>query len=71
MDKDFIVVRFADFGDSSLNITIVYFTNTVDYDAHLAVKERINLAIMKKLEELGLSFAFPSRTVYLEGKAKE
>ncbi len=66
IDKDFFVVRFTDFGDSSLNIEIIYFTVTVDYDAHLAVKEKINLAIMRKIEELGLSMAFPSRTVYIK-----
>ncbi len=66
IDKDFFVVRFTEFGDSSLNIEIIYFTVTVDYDAHLAVKERINLAIMRKIEELSLSIAFPSSTVYIK-----
>ncbi len=66
IDKDFILVRFDDFGDSSLNIAIIYFTNTVDYDAYLAVKEKINLGIMRKLVELDLSMAFPSRTIYIK-----
>ena len=65
VDKEFVLVRFTDFGDSSLNISIIYFTNTVDYDAYLAVKEKINLSIMRKIDELDLSMAFPSRTVYL------
>ena len=66
VDKDFYVVRFVEFGESSLNIEVIYFTVKVDYDAHLEVKERINLAIMRKIEELGLSMAFPSRTVYIK-----
>ena len=66
VDKDFIVVRFNDFGDSSLNIKIINFTITIDYDLHLAVKEKINLAIMRKIEEMGLEFAFPSRTLYIK-----
>jgi len=65
VDKSFILVRFTDFGDSSLNISIIYFTNTIEYDGYLAVKEKINLDIMRKLVELGLSMAFPSRTVYI------
>ena len=65
IDDDFILVRFNDFGDSSLNISIIYFTKVIDYDGHLAVKEKINLDIMRKLVELGLSMAFPSRTVYI------
>jgi len=64
IDKEFILVRFTDFGDSSLNISVIYFTNTIEYDGYLAVKEKINLGIMRKIDELGLSIAFPSRTVY-------
>jgi len=66
IDKDFILVRFDDFGDSSLNISVIYFTNAVDFDGHLAVKEKINLGIMRKIKELGLSIAFPSRTIYIK-----
>lgn len=65
VDNGFIVVRFTDFGDSSLNISIIYFTNTTDYQKYLEIKEKINLEIMRKIDELGLSIAFPSRTVYL------
>jgi len=65
VDKEFILVRFNDFGDSSLNISVIYFTNSIGYDEYLAVKEEINLGIMRKIDELGLSIAFPSRTVYL------
>jgi MscS family membrane protein len=67
VDKEFIVVRFSDFGDSSLNISVIYFTATADYEEYLAIKERVNLAIMRAVDELGLSIAFPTRTLYLEG----
>ena len=70
IDKDFILVRFTDFGDSSLNISVIYFTKTIEYDGYLAVKEKINLGIMRKIDELGLSIAFPSRTVYLVNETK-
>lgn len=67
IDKEFIVVRFTEFGDSSLNILVIYFTKTADYQEFLKVKERVNLGIMRELEALGLSIAFPTRTVYFEG----
>jgi MscS family membrane protein len=67
VDQDFIVVRFSDFGDSSLNITVIYFTATADYEEYMAIKEQVNLAIMRAVDALGLSIAFPTRTVYLEG----
>jgi len=46
----------------------VHFT---DFAVHVATKERINLAIMRKLDELGLSMAFPTQTVYFEGEVAE
>lgn len=66
VDPEFIVVNFSDFGDSSLDITVIYFVKGIDYKEYLATKERINLAIMRKLEELGLSIAFPTRSIYIE-----
>jgi len=69
VDKEYIVVRFTEFGDSSLNILVYYFTTAVGFADHAATRERINLAIMRTLENLGLSIAFPTHTVYLEGQA--
>lgn len=60
------MVFFSGFGDSSLNVLVNYFVKTGDMEKHLAVKQELNLAIMRKLAELGLVVAFPSRTVYLE-----
>ncbi len=60
-----ILVRFTEFGESSLNIFIYYFSKTIDWDEHLAVRERMNLEIMKIINEMGLEIAFPTRTLYL------
>jgi MscS family membrane protein len=68
VDNDLCIVRFTDFGDSSLDILVNYFTTVTAWDDHLAIREKINLAIMRKLDELGLSIAFPTRTLYLEGE---
>jgi MscS family membrane protein len=71
VDKEFLVIRFTDFGESSLNILLYYFTTAVAFDEHLATKERVNLAIMRALEAMELSIAFPTRTLYLEGGTVE
>ena len=71
VDKELIIVRFTEFGDSSLNILTYYFTTGIPLAEHLVTKERVNLAIMRALEQLGLSIAFPSHTVYLEGKVAQ
>ncbi len=65
--KGFILVRFTEFGDSSLNVFVYYFTKSTEWDTHLATKERINLAIMRMLDGMGLSIAFPTTTVHIEG----
>jgi len=71
VDKEFIVIRFTDFGDSSLNILLYYFTTATAFADHLAIKQRINLAIMRLLKTMGLSIAFPSTTVYFAGPEDE
>ncbi len=59
-------VFFSAFGESSLNILVNYFVKTGDFARFMGVKQEINLAMMRKLADIGLSPAFPSRTVYLE-----
>ncbi|MHB8079414.1 MAG: mechanosensitive ion channel family protein [Candidatus Krumholzibacteriia bacterium] len=60
-------VRFLSFGESSLEVLVNYFTLTVDYDAHSAIRQELNLAIMDLLERLGVAFAFPTRTLQMAG----
>jgi hypothetical protein len=39
---------------------VVYYTKAVAYDEHLAAKERINLAVMRRLHGLGLAIGPPT-----------
>jgi len=64
INQEFNLVNFTGFGPSSLDIFIYYFTKTTKWAEYLAIRQRINLEIMGLVEALGLSFAFPSRTVY-------
>ncbi|HIQ31090.1 MAG TPA: mechanosensitive ion channel family protein [Aquifex aeolicus] len=59
-------VYFENFGDSSLNILLQYHTDTPDYGEYLEIVEDINLRIMEIVERNGSSFAFPSRSIYVE-----
>ncbi len=68
---DTIFVRFDQFNDSSLDIFIYYFTNTIVWGEFMAVKEEINFKIMEILEEEGVSVAFPSRSIYFENQLKK
>ena len=62
-----INVTFANFGESSLDVQILYFADNPDWIGHMALRERINLGIMRLIAKQGLSFAFPTRSVVLEG----
>lgn len=67
VDQDFILVNFTDFGESSLQILVYYFTKTTAWLEHMDVRQRINIKMMKTVEARGSSIAFPTRTVHLEG----
>ncbi len=61
-----IMVYFEQFNDSSLDIFLYFFTNTIVWEEFLAVRQDINFKIMDILEELEVSVAFPSRSIYFE-----
>ncbi len=61
-----LLVNFDEFGDSSLDIFVYTFTNTPSWERYLAIKEDVNLKIMKIVEMNDSAFAFPSRSIYVE-----
>ena len=65
--KDTIVVAFSNYGASSLDLQLVWFATDPDWARHMAVRERINLKIMRAVASRGLSFAFPTQTMLLDG----
>jgi len=70
VDQDFFLVNFTGFGASSLDILVYYFTRTTEWARYLQVRQEINLAIMRLVEESGLSIAFPTRTVYVKSEGE-
>jgi MscS family membrane protein len=69
--QDFFLVYFTDFGGSSLDIFVYYFTQTTVWAEYLRVRQEVNLQIMRLLESLGMEVAFPTRTVYLKQEDNE
>ena len=61
-----IAAYFMNYGESSLDIQIVYFTSDPDWQQHMAVRERVNLQIMRTVADRKLAFAFPTQTVIHE-----
>jgi MscS family membrane protein len=70
VDQTFSLVKFDNFEDSSLSIFLYYFSQSTEWSVYLQVRQEVNMQIMQLLESLGLEFAFPSRSLYIEG-AKE
>ena len=59
--------HFTEFADSSLNFELVYYIDTRDFTVAMNEQQAINLGIMEAFAQAGIDFAFPSRTLYLEG----
>lgn len=63
---DGLMVYFDTFADSSMNIFVYCFTRTAVWSEYLAIRQDVNLKIMRIFEDLDISFAFPSMSVYME-----
>ena len=59
-------VYFKTFGDSSLNLEVIYYINSKEWDDIAAAKNDINFEIKKKFDQYRIEFAFPTRTVYMK-----
>ncbi|MFG6428387.1 mechanosensitive ion channel family protein [Roseateles sp. LYH14W] len=57
--------HFKAFGESSLDYEVVYHVLNADYGTYMDEQQRVNLALMRELSELGVDFAFPTRTVVM------
>jgi MscS family membrane protein len=72
-NEDFMVddsyksfVRIEKFNDSSIDILVICFTSTKDWDKYLEIKEELAMKIKDSVEKIGLNFAFPSQSIYIE-----
>ncbi len=52
-------IRFYEFGPNSINIMVLYFVNTMEYDVYLQVREEINYKIMEIVKNHHAEFAYP------------
>lgn len=59
-------VRIDKFSDSAIDIMLYCFTRTTNWGEWLMVKEKLAYAIKDIVEGEGSSFAFPSRSLYVE-----
>ena len=58
--------HFFSFGDSSLDFEVVYYVLDADYTHYMDIQQAINLAMIDRFAEVGVTFAFPTRTLHIE-----
>ncbi len=61
--------HFKSYDESSLAYEVVYFVLSADYNTYMDIQQAINLRIYEEFQKLEVAFAFPTRTLYLEGQA--
>ncbi len=61
-----LVMSFNKFESSSLNILVVHWWKNPDFLASLAGLQEMNLTLKERFDKEGISFAFPTQTVYLK-----
>ena len=68
--KDAFHVVFNDFGPSSLDILLYFFLKVPDWAAELVERQNIFLEILRLAKEVGVNFAYPSQSIYMEKPSK-
>ncbi len=70
-DARFDRCHFREFADSSLVFETVYLVDSGDYNRHVAIQQAINMGILRKFEENGVEFAYPTQTIVVENQSIE
>ena len=68
-DVRFDRAHFMAFGDFSLNVEVVYYVGSPDYNLYMERQQAMNLAIYRKFEAEGIEFAYPTQTLFLQRAA--
>lgn len=64
-DREDAYVHLNDLGESGMGVLLYFHLRVPDYAAELKDRESILLRIIELAEEVGVEFAFPTRTVHL------
>ena len=67
VDASTVHVYFRDFNASSMDVWLVYVVKAPDFAAHMKLRQKLNLAFMRAIEARGLSFAYPTQVMHLDG----
>lgn len=60
--------HFIRFGESTLDFEVVYFVGLPDMLSHLDRLQTILLGLVRRFEQEGIEFAYPTRTLFIAGR---
>ncbi len=63
-------VVFNDLNSASLNIFAIYWYHPADWWAYNALNERVCFELLRRFNEAGIEFAFPTQTLFLAGDSQ-
>jgi MscS family membrane protein len=66
-----VIVRFKEFGASSLDIDVMAWFQTQDWNEFQLIRQEVLLDFMGVVEAAGSSFAFPTRTLHIAGNSSK
>lgn len=55
------------YGPSSLDYELVFYSLNPDYNRSKALKSRVLLAVFRRFQEEGITIAYPTQTLFIEG----
>nr|WP_226904888.1 mechanosensitive ion channel family protein [Pedobacter schmidteae] len=58
---------FDNFGDSALNLQVVYLVNNMEYGKHIRVKEEVNFKLLELVKQYRSDFAYPTQRSIADG----
>jgi small-conductance mechanosensitive channel len=59
--------HFKAYAESWLDFEVVYYVLDPDFNLHMDIQQAINLAILERFAREGIAFAYPTRTLHLQG----
>ncbi len=59
--------HFKEYGDSALVFEAVYYVLDPDYNTYMDTQQAVNLALFRRFQAESIDFAYPTRTLHLNG----
>ncbi|MGM0597301.1 MAG: mechanosensitive ion channel family protein [Myxococcota bacterium] len=69
--KDYYMVNFTEFGDSSLKIMVYCFSVKTAWAEYLRIQEQLMFKIWEEFNQHGIEFAYPTMTVHMAPDAPQ